>query len=87
MAACVVIETATGAVSPVIDVGGRPDGVAITPDGKYAYVASSDPSTGPSPPAPLDLHGKVSVIDTATGTVSAVIDVGSTAGGVAICPS
>ncbi len=81
-----VIDTATGKVSAVITVGGWPDGVAITPDGKYAYVASSDPSTGPAPPEPLDRHGTVSVIDTATGKVSAVIDVGSQAGGVAICP-
>ena len=82
----VVIDTATGEVSSAIAVGGRPDGVAITPDGKYAYVASSDPSTGPASRA-ARLHGTVSVIDTATGAVSTVIDVGSQAGEVAICPS
>ena len=33
-----VITTATGAVSATITVGKGPAGVAITPDGKHAYV-------------------------------------------------
>ena len=37
-----VITTATGAVSAPITVGSRPVAVAITPDGKHAYVANAD---------------------------------------------
>ena len=35
-----VITTATGAVSAPITVGKAPTGVAITPDGKHAYVTN-----------------------------------------------
>ena len=60
-----VITTATGAVSAPITVGKSPTGVAITPDGKRAYVAN------------LFGDGTVSVITTATGAVSAPITVGT----------
>ena len=36
-----VITTATGVVSAPITVGNDSDGVAITPDGKHAYVTNS----------------------------------------------
>ena len=68
-----VITTATGAVSAPITVGKSPTGVAITPDGKHAYVAN-----------PGD--GTVSVITTATGAVSAPITVGNRPYAVAITP-
>ena len=75
-----VITTATGAVSAPITVGKGPVEVAITPDGKHAYVANSG-------------DGTVSVITTATGAVSATITVGTSrgavrggVGGVAITP-
>ena len=68
------IDTATGAVSPPITVGNNPGAVAITPDGKQAYVTNS-------------LDGTVSVIDTATGAVSAPITVGKGPAGAAICPA
>ena len=68
-----VITTATGAVSAPITVGNGPVGVAITPDGKRAYVANNG-------------DGTVSVITTATGAVSAPITVGKDPYGVAICP-
>ena len=66
--------------------------MAITPDGKYAYVAGPDeysylPGKEDPAPDPLPIHGSVSVIDTATGVVSATIPVGKSPGGVAICPS
>jgi YVTN family beta-propeller protein len=48
--------------------------VAITPDGKHAYVTNSG-------------DGTVSVITTATGAVSAPITVGNAPGQVAICPA
>ena len=53
-----VITTATGVVSAPITVGSRPIAVAITPDGKHAYVTNAG-------------DGTVSVITTATGAVSA----------------
>ena len=58
-----VITTATGVVSAPITVGKLPVQVAITPDGKRAYVANRG-------------DGTVSVITTATGVVSAPITVG-----------
>jgi YVTN family beta-propeller protein len=69
-----VITTATGAVSAPITVGKAPGGVAITPDGKRAYVTNNG-------------DGTVSVITTATGAVSAPITVGKGPAGVAICPA
>ena len=72
------ITTATGEVSTPIPVslstsGGPFGAVAITPDGKYAYVTHGD-------------HNTVLVIDTATGVVSATIPVGAVAFEVAITP-
>ena len=40
-----MITTATGAVSAPITVGKGPDEVAITPDGKRAYVTNTGQST------------------------------------------
>jgi YVTN family beta-propeller protein len=89
-----VIDTATGAVSAIITLGKKrdPQAVAITPDGKYAYVTGPDeysylPGREDPAPDPLPIHGSVSVIDTATGVVSATIPVGKDPGGVAMCPS
>jgi YVTN family beta-propeller protein len=65
-------------VSAPITVGTFPDGVAITPDGKRAYVANRG--------ADSMLAGTVSVITTATGVVSAPITVGNGPTGVAITP-
>ena len=53
--------------------GSCPLGLAFTPDGKHAYVANY-------------VDGTVSVIDTAIGTVSAVIGVRQGALGVAATP-
>jgi YVTN family beta-propeller protein len=56
-----VIDAATNTVGAnPITVGGLPNGIALTPDGRHAYVACAYTST-------------VSVIDTATDTVSATI--------------
>jgi YVTN family beta-propeller protein len=60
-------------VSAPITIGNSPRYLAITPDGKHAYVTNSGDNT-------------VSVITTATGAVSAPITVGTRPDGVAICP-
>ena len=56
-----------------IPVGGRPRGIAISPDGNEAYVANADDNT-------------VSVIDTATKKVVETIPVGREPQGVAFAP-
>ena len=87
-----VIDTASGVVSATITLGKQnPQAVAITPDGKYAYVTGPDeysylPGREDPAPDPLPIHGTVSVIDTASGVVSATLPAGKNPGGVAICP-
>lgn len=69
-----VIDTATNAVVDTIPVGANPTGVAITPDGAFAYVTNQgDPGT-------------VSVIETASNTVVAAISVGLFPTEIAITP-
>jgi YVTN family beta-propeller protein len=63
------IDTADNTVAATVPVGTFPAGVAVTPDGKHAYV----PTTGGVGP------GSVSVIDTATNTVVATVGVGISA--------
>ena len=78
-----VIDTATNAVTATIPTGpvcqgnngcstSGPIGVAVSPDGSKVYVANA--------------VGTVSVIDTATNTVTATIPVGSGPFGVAVSP-
>jgi YVTN family beta-propeller protein len=63
-----VIDAASNKVIATIDVGTNPFGVAVTPDGKTVYVANQGDGT---------VGGTVSVINTATNTVSgAAIPVG-----------
>jgi YVTN family beta-propeller protein len=70
----VVIDTATDEVLKVIpDVGDRPWGITITPDGKKLYTAN-----GPS--------NDVSVIDTGSLTVVKRIKAGTSPWGVAVGP-
>jgi YVTN family beta-propeller protein len=67
-----VIDTATSTVVWTVPVGEHPRGVAVTPDGRHAYVANVGSNT-------------VSVIDTATSTVvGAPVPVGNGPTGVAI---
>jgi phospholipase C len=42
-----VIDTSTNQITSTIVVGVYPQGIAITPDGKTAYVANTGPNTGP----------------------------------------
>ena len=72
------IDTATNTAEAPIALPGAPLAVAITPDGKTAYVttqAMSDPATG-----------SVTPIDTATNTPGTPIPIGDTPLAVAISP-
>ena len=60
-------------MTKTINVGSQPGGVAVTPDGSKVYVANF-------------LSNNVSVIATATNTVTATIPVGSEPFGVAVTP-
>jgi YVTN family beta-propeller protein len=68
-----VIDTATNTVMATVPVGSLPNEVAVTPDGKHAYVTNFS-------------SNNVSVIATATNKVVASAPVGSQPGGVAIIP-
>jgi len=72
-----VIDTATNMVVASVPVGLFPDGIAVTPDGKLAYVTNN-----------LGLAQNVSVyvIDTATNTAVATVAVGKAPEGVAVTP-
>ncbi len=60
-------------VIDTIAVGGLPFGLAVSPDGARVYVANASSDT-------------VSVVDTATNTVTTTIGVGDTPAGVAVSP-
>ncbi len=64
-----VTTAAADSVTTTIPVGSQPDAVAVTPDGKQAYIVASE---------------SVSVVDTATNTVAMTITTGSGPSGVAI---
>ena len=68
-----VIDTATGLVITSVKVGRGPEGVAVAPNGKTAYVANRR-------------DNNVSVIDTATNIVTATVDVGDNPSEVAVSP-
>ena len=73
-----VFDTATNSVANVIVVGpagSSPAGIAITPNGKYAYVTNYHTS------------GTVSVVDVAAGAVVQTLEVGSLPSEVAINPA
>ena len=67
------IETATNTPGAAIPVGSVPIGVAVTPDGKTAYVTHEDSDS-------------VTPIETATNTPGAAIAAGSRPEGVAVTP-
>ena len=68
-----VIDTASNTVTATVAVGSGPEGVAITPDGAFAYVTNGN-------------SGTVSVIDTASNAVTATVTVGNGPRDVAITP-
>ncbi|MEM3846926.1 MAG: YncE family protein [Candidatus Parvarchaeota archaeon] len=70
-----VINATTGATTTgLISVGSDPDGVAVTPNGQYVYVANVNSNT-------------VSVISTSNDSVFKTIPVGSVPVGVAVTPN
>jgi YVTN family beta-propeller protein len=70
-----VIDTATGTeVLPRIPVGDFPHGLVVDPTGSRVYVANNS-------------DGTVSVIDTATQTVTATVNIGTSARYVALNPT
>src|ERR1019366_1816311 len=66
-------DPATNTAGPPIPVGSYPEGIAITPDGKTAYVANYISDT-------------VTPIATATNTAGPPITTGNTPQGIAITP-
>src|ERR1700749_3416058 len=69
-----VVDTATNTVVSNIPMGGFPDGLAVTPDGKFIYVLSR-------------VNGNVLVISTATEQIVASVPVGGDQGPIVISPN
>jgi len=69
-----VIDTASKSIMATVPVGNNPVGLAIAPDGAFAYIANY-------------LSNSVSVISTATNTVVNTIAVGAAPITVAITPN
>jgi YVTN family beta-propeller protein len=68
-----VIDTASNAVTATVDVGNKPIGIVITPDGTKVYVAN-------------EFSSDVSVIDTVTNKVTSTVNVENGPFGVAVTP-
>jgi phospholipase C len=81
-----VILTATNKISTNITVGLYPHGIAVTPDGLHAYVANTGPNTGSTATPGPGGSNTVSVIATATNTVTATLNVGQAPEVIAISP-
>lgn len=73
-----VIDTQNNKLIATLRVGVSPEAVAITPDGKYVYVANTGYGTN---------SDTTSVIDTATNKIIATVAVGNMPSGVAITPN
>jgi len=75
------LSTNTVTASVVLSgLGGGPTGAAITPDGAHVYVSTQHEVDGPED------RGKVSVVDTATLTISATIPINPFPSGMGITP-
>lgn len=72
-----VVDVATRTEIKKIGVGINPTSVAVTPDGRTAYVTNRDIP---------DHAGSVSIVDTATNTVTATLNLGGAPYGVAVTP-
>ena len=91
------IDTATNTPGEPIEVGVRPRAIAITPDGKTAYVVNQSRPQPPPwhsyeaekrglPQPPPDSRGTVTPIDTATNTPGEPIDAGNEPFAIAVTP-
>ena len=69
----VVIDIMSGGVDATIPVGGEPEGVAISPDGRWVYMTSEE-------------DAQVAVIDTRQNKVAATIKVGARPRSVSFSP-
>jgi YVTN family beta-propeller protein len=78
-----VIDTFTNEVTDTITVGDSPSGVAFSPDGKYVYVTNNGDMKVVAAGGEKNYPSTVSVIDTATNTVTATIPGFNVASGVA----
>jgi cysteine-rich repeat protein/YVTN family beta-propeller protein len=75
------IDTATHAVHSTVTVGSNPTSIAISPDGKKAFIACLTNGLGAQ-----GVNGTVFVIDTATNAIAAKVSVGGSPGSVAFSP-
>jgi gliding motility-associated-like protein len=75
-----VINTLTHTVVATIPIANQPWATAISPDGKHAYVVSTNNDRGRS------ATGTLSVIDAITNTITATIDLGRNALAVVVNP-
>ena len=81
-----VVDTITKQSVKTIEVGNTPMAVVITPNHKWAYVVNNNPASASSANAGNFTTGSVSVINTATNTVSTTIQVGMNPVAIAITP-
>ena len=79
------VATATGTPGKPIDIGGTPVAIAITPDGKTAYVATSAYIAASCAGAGCPVGGVIPVA-TATGRPGKPINIGRTPKGIAFAP-
>jgi gliding motility-associated-like protein len=75
-----VINTLTHTVAATIPIANQPWATAIAPDGKHAYVVSTNNDRGRS------ATGTLSVIDATTNTVTATVDLGRNALAITVTP-
>jgi YVTN family beta-propeller protein len=75
---------AQNTVKATISIGNYPDAVTVAPNGAYAYVAVA---VGGSEFPVFQQSGEVSVINTATNTVTATVTVGTDPEDVAVTPN
>ncbi len=81
------VNTVTNTAGKPIGVGANPHYIAITPNGKTAYVVRWVPGIADSPSASVPLAGTVIPINTATGTTGQAINVGRFPQAIAITPN
>jgi YVTN family beta-propeller protein len=79
-----VVDTATHAVVSTVPVGEAPHGMAVHPAGTFVYVTNTH---GAAIYGESTTNGSVSVIDTATNTVTATVPVKGVPYGVAVHPA